>query len=290
MGYIYKITNSINGKMYVGQTGYSLKHRLYQHIRSAYDSNSHSYNAHFQKAIRKYGVSAFLIEELEVCDNALLDERERYWIAFYDSNHIGYNMTFGGCGTPRYDGTEILQAWEGGLSVTAISKKTGMCDRTIVTHLKDLGVTPEEIKRRGYESIKGKVYQYNLDGTFVAEYPTISNVIAKFGSSSPSQALDNPFKSAFGYLWSRRKAERIEPYHDTVRKEVHQYTEDGNYVASYRSTKEAAEAVNGLRSCIANACTGRNKTAYSYIWSYEKADRVQPLKYKINRDYKENKR
>ena len=53
MAIIYKITNIINNKVYIGQTVHSLQRRWTQHIIDAY--NCKSKNNHFQNAIRKYG-------------------------------------------------------------------------------------------------------------------------------------------------------------------------------------------------------------------------------------------
>lgn len=91
MGYIYKITNLINGKMYIGQTKRSIDIRWKEHLRSKDDSPIH-------KAFRKYGIENFKIETLEECADELLNEKEIYYIKQYNSynGHIGYNATPGG--------------------------------------------------------------------------------------------------------------------------------------------------------------------------------------------------
>lgn len=58
MGYIYKVTNTINGKIYVGQTIRTIKKRWKQHVYSAYHETK-EHNAPIQYAIRKYGECAF---------------------------------------------------------------------------------------------------------------------------------------------------------------------------------------------------------------------------------------
>ena len=55
------------------------------------------------KAFRKYGVENFTFEEIEEVENDLLDEREKYWISFYDSYYNGYNSTIGGRLVQLYD-------------------------------------------------------------------------------------------------------------------------------------------------------------------------------------------
>ena len=71
MGYIYKITNKINNKIYIGQTNRTIEIRWKEHCRHL---NS---NMPICRAIKKYGESNFLVEELEECSDILLDKREQ---------------------------------------------------------------------------------------------------------------------------------------------------------------------------------------------------------------------
>lgn len=98
---IYIVTNLITGKQYVGQTKRSIEFRLSEHIATA---KLNKYNNRFYNAINKYGEDNFKIELLE--DNiATLEEaneRERFWINYYDTYNNGYNSTIGGDGVPEY--------------------------------------------------------------------------------------------------------------------------------------------------------------------------------------------
>lgn len=96
MGFIYKITNQINNKIYIGQTKKTIEERFNAHIKKAQIYT----NRYLYDAMNHYGYSNFKIELLEECDDILLDEREIYWINYYQSNSktFGYNMTSGGGG------------------------------------------------------------------------------------------------------------------------------------------------------------------------------------------------
>ena len=100
MGQIYKITNIINGLVYVGQTKYKAIDRYKAHI------NTYK-NTHFYNSIHKYGSENFKLDILEDnVPNEKLDEREIYWISYYDSYNNEYNETIGGNGTHGYVFTE----------------------------------------------------------------------------------------------------------------------------------------------------------------------------------------
>lgn len=96
MGYIYKITNIINNKIYIGQTRKTIEERFQAHINKA---KQHT-NRYLYDAMNKYGYDNFIPSEIEECDDNLLDEREIYWIAYYNTTNkqYGYNMTIGGGG------------------------------------------------------------------------------------------------------------------------------------------------------------------------------------------------
>ena len=93
-GIIYKYTNLINDKIYIGQTIRPLEIR---HKRHLVDSKTD--DLYFHRALQKYGVENFKLEIIEEVEVDLLDEREKYWIKECNShylNGIGYNMTEGG--------------------------------------------------------------------------------------------------------------------------------------------------------------------------------------------------
>lgn len=103
---IYKITNMINEKIYIGQST-DIERRWKTHRAKQNSKYCTQYNSPLYRAIRKYGIENFRFEIIEECLPELLNEREIYWISYFDSvnQKIGYNLTRGG-----YNGTSsILQ-------------------------------------------------------------------------------------------------------------------------------------------------------------------------------------
>lgn len=95
MGFIYKITNQITGKIYVGKTARSLEERYQEHIKL---SNKSKHYLH--RSIKKYGSEFFSIDLLEeVFNTDTLNEREVFWITQLNTLvPNGYNITRGGNG------------------------------------------------------------------------------------------------------------------------------------------------------------------------------------------------
>jgi group I intron endonuclease len=90
MGIIYCIHNLSTGKKYIGQTVEKMQRRVVRHFRTINETK-------ISRAIQKYSKYNFvygIVEEVE--DRNLLDEREKYWIKFYDTVENGFNIKAGG--------------------------------------------------------------------------------------------------------------------------------------------------------------------------------------------------
>lgn len=102
VGYIYKITNLIDGKIYIGKTKYSIDSRYKGHLRQALkNKNLNITSSNLYNAINKYGVDNFTVEQIEECPYENLSEREIFWIKELDARNpfVGYNICKGGeCG------------------------------------------------------------------------------------------------------------------------------------------------------------------------------------------------
>lgn len=143
-GIIYIITNSVNSKVYIGQTIQSLKDRWQEHCRKG-SSNSEK-NMSIKRAIYKYGKENFQIAELERCNIAKLDEREIYYIDLYDSYNKGYNSTRGGkYGTKPLklsikQQKDCIELYKLGFSLRGIAKEFNV-DKATIKHIIELSNT-----------------------------------------------------------------------------------------------------------------------------------------------------
>lgn len=96
---IYKITNKINNKCYIGQS-IDINKRWNAHINQF--NNVDVYDYPLYRAFRKYGIENFSFEVIETCPRDKLNEREKYWIQYYDSCCNGYNQSLGGDSAPHF--------------------------------------------------------------------------------------------------------------------------------------------------------------------------------------------
>ena len=122
-GRIYIIRNTVNNKVYVGQTHVSIKLRFQNHLSAARRGIDYVIG----KAIRKYGEDKFYVELLEECLIEELNEREKYWITFFKTtdNRFGYNMSIGGNvvrTTKELDENLIIKMFNSGIGSYEIAK------------------------------------------------------------------------------------------------------------------------------------------------------------------------
>ncbi len=91
---IYKFENKINGKVYIGQS-INIEKRYGEHFNAHTNPNYKGYDTKFYRALRKHGFVNFTFEILEQ-DCESLNDREAYWVQYYNSYEAGYNSNLGG--------------------------------------------------------------------------------------------------------------------------------------------------------------------------------------------------
>ena len=93
---IYKIENLINHKKYIGQS-VDIKRRWINH---KVDSKKEQFSKYpLYKAFKKYGIQNFQFTVIEECSKNQLNQKQKYWISYFDSYNNGYNQTTGGDGS-----------------------------------------------------------------------------------------------------------------------------------------------------------------------------------------------
>lgn len=245
---IYKITNTLNNKCYIGQS-INIENRWKQHIYESKNLRRH-YKIHL--ALSEFGIENFTFEVLEECplDTNVLNERERYWIKYYNSFEEGYNATKGGQGEDSwiYSPLLIQQLWDEGYSFGEIVEIVG-CSKGIVQQ-----------RLQGYKD-------YNL-------YTSHSRGALKAIKDGKMNHLH--INESYNFSEAQKQF-----FSDSI--PVHQYSIDGKYIASYNSIGEAARAIHkygrtyetNIGRCLKE--NNNQKLAYGYQWSKEKVDKLLPV-------------
>lgn len=212
---IYKIENLKNGKIYIGQS-IEIERRFQKHLVAKDDFYIH-------KALRKYGKENFTFQIIEECDLKILNEREIYWINFYNSLiPNGYNMNSGGSNgmgfskrkpVKQYTLTgDYIQTFQ---SAIEASDKTGICHSDICAccrkkykkagnfiwrYLDDLSeITP-------LSSIRTDFTVLQLDKNYdiiLSEFKSISEAskITGVAKATICKVCNGKGKTAGGYRW-----------------------------------------------------------------------------------------
>ena len=207
MGYIYIIKNSKNSKVYIGQTLRDINTRWKEHLR-----HSDSYGQPLYKAMQKYGKENFFIQCLEDCPDEILNEREKYWINYFDSYNNGYNATLGGQDNFVMSSKveQVLNLWYNNYTVNKIVEKTKLNVETVRSYLNKNGISHEDIRARANKAI-GKsrsksILQYDLEGNFIREWSSSMEVERELSISHNNigSVCNGKRKSAGGFIWKHK--------------------------------------------------------------------------------------
>lgn len=164
-GRIYIIRNTVNSKVYVGQTTVSIKLRFQNHLSAARCGEDYVIG----KAIRKYGEDKFYVKLLEECLESELNEREIYWIKFFNStnNKYGYNMSIGGNvtrTTRELDVNNIIKMFNSGVPAYKIANILHVATSKITTILKTSNINYGLILQKTNNLEESMIIDLYLDG------------------------------------------------------------------------------------------------------------------------------
>ena len=299
MGFIYKIINDINDKVYIGQTKNSLPARLKQHKWVAQTRfNENKPLSPLYKAMVKYGAEHFSIEEVETCSNDELDEKEIYWIKEYNSFYNGYNATTGGQ-FQKKQGQPILQYGPDGRYIQTFkdireaSKLTGIKLSTIGSGLYPSGKNnsggyqwryytenfPLQIESQQCVSTPRRaVNQYNLNGEFVSSFASAEEAsrLTGVGAAGIGRVCKaGGTTTSGGFQWRYIDDTDDIPQDLTTFEHiakttlpVYQYSKNGEMIKYWNTIKEASEILGIRASLIVNVCNGKQKTSGGFKWRY----------------------
>lgn len=128
------------------------------------------------------------------------------------------------------------------------------------------------------------IYQYDLEGYFIAEWKSILDAANYYGldSSNLSSSAKGGRKLAGIYQWRYFKADKISSYIRTIhRKKVYEYDYEGNYVQEHI----AVSLIEGIKpKLISKCCNGTLKSIYKRRFSFEKVDKLNSCERKIRKD------
>ena len=288
---IYKIENLINGKIYIGQA-VDLKRRISEHKRpSRYNNpNRPEYKFALSAAIRKYGIGNFSFEIIEECKEEELDDKEKYWIQYYNSYYSGYNETIGGKKGPRkplfkvyqYDAFgNFLNEYE---NIFEASERTNTPLDGIRQNLYENSRLKTsnnfQWRKEKYDKINS-IYPeeiiicFTLNGNKIKEYPSIQEAAYYSGDNALDikHACEHKIKATNIYRWRYKKevGELTQlPYEEDLigRKKVNQYDLFGNFLRTFNSLTEAANFVDVNPIEISLCCKGKTNSCKHYLWAY----------------------
>lgn len=307
MGCVYKITNKINGKMYIGYTVRALEHRWKQHVTCAFnpETKDGSYNHYLKRAIRRYGVDNFTIEPIEFgSSKEWLQTREKYWIQYYNTfagapNSNGYNMTTGGDGgNGRYQPIYEVDIMSGEIinqffSETSAAQyfQTSISRINQILRIEDKALTIQKtitfMKKKDYDSKSHQelidflytrynvICQFDLEGNFCQYYYDFDEACkcANISPATLSTALSGIRPRGGLYQWCYYSDKDKKIGHKILNidgnKAVVQYSLDTNKkIAQYKSAKEAGEINKLDASAIGKVCKHKRKSCGGYRWEY----------------------
>ncbi len=167
MAKIYKITNVINGKMYIGKTEGDIQERFKQHQQ---DKNKRRNEKRpLYNAMNKYGIENFTIELLEITNNP--KEKEQYYIKKYNTyGNTGYNATIGGDGRAWLDHNAIIKCYEKEQNSIKVAKIMDCCSESVRNILHNNNIEIKSCYDIGKETLGIKVFQYDNNGEYIQSF------------------------------------------------------------------------------------------------------------------------
>jgi len=253
---IYKATNNINGKVYIGQTTNTLQKRINKHKSSSIKGSKKTY---FNLAIVKYGFENFIWEEIDSADFfEELDYMEIYWIKFYysDNRKYGYNLAKGGNVNRNYKWTEKQKENQSKRRKEFFSKKENR--EKLSKIMKEKYASGEIPKILGKKFSKETIKRMSESKIGKSNYKNIGKKHTKEQNQKHSEFIKNWWRNPENYKKSKILKKII-------------CVETGKV---YNSISEAKRELK-LNSChIGSVCSGNRKSCAGFTWKYINEDNI----------------
>ena len=209
MGYIYKIVNKINGKVYIGQTTQILEERWKQHCKI--QSNCY----YLKNALKKYGIDNFDFKLICICFDNDLDRYEINYIEKFNSivPH-GYNLRKGGNSGKHHEETKkkTSEKLKNRTDIYRSKHQLGKphteeTKQKISDSLKGIKHKPESIQKRTDLLIKHTVHQIDLNGNFIRSFNGYTEASKSVGTHKGAiwRVCNGKSKTIKGFIWKSEK-------------------------------------------------------------------------------------
>ena len=257
-GLIYRYHCIVTNKNYVGQTTVKNENRRqYFHFYCALNNLD---NCAFHAAIRKHGIENFeyTIVERGINSDEELNEREKYWIAYYHSYTNGYNMTIGGDG---------VRGHYGQIPVNKRSVEQWTIDGQYVKTYSSISEAVIEHKIQASAIIRSCKSDYRAAAGFQWKYVGDSKIIIPINKKDVwNKGLKGTYHLG---SYSEERKNNMSKNSPNARAVI-QKTKDGLIVAVYPSAKKAAESIGLKRyTNICSCCQHKRSTVGGFNWEYK---------------------
>lgn len=249
---IYKITNKINNKCYIGQS-VDIYQRWDGHRSSSRPIEDGGDNFIIHNAIRKYGLNNFSFEIIEKTNPSQLNEREKYWINYYDSYYNGYNATLGGDGSVQYDYQEIVSLWQIGNTCKEICEILQCDDQVVTTALRAYNIPEEEVRSRSNIYQRKSIVAIDILSNqplkvFSSQWHANKFLTGKYkGTSYLSKAIKNHYRWE-GYYWEFLN-ENNHPISELSDEEFLKHKQEKMFVKSTEMRQRISESNRFVERC-----------------------------------------
>ena len=267
MAIIYLITNTKNGKKYIGQTARTAVARYCQHIESAFRLADGKRNC-FYREIAECGENAldvFKLQIIEECSDELKLERESFWIERYNCEYNEQQKE----SYIRSQWENIVKEYESGASMQDIYRKYSCRHDTIKQILLDHGVELRKHQAVG----KKKIYEFDIKGNLINEYANAGECSTQTGIDRGNIRLCANHNTKTNSIRFTAESRKFSYLSQTPRDIIQMYDSNGEYAfKSIESAKEFLKKNKGEKARfghLARAFYHNNrKTAYGYTVTF----------------------